>query len=615
MKMIRKAKAARTLAALVLAMTVMLGNALPVTAEGNVCDDPVQVKNGSLSPDGAADPDGEGGWILDGSIETDGGSYALEVDASGNTSSVITVNGSVTHETSDATGLNARAQQDSTAKVTVQGDVTGTSSTDYWAKGIDTEAYGSKSTVDIYVTGSVTADTEGYGTGINIKVEESASLTLFVGEDVTGEGSDEDSRAIYLENKGFMGQPGGNVDIDIGGNVTGDLELETRDKGETALDIGGNVKGDIEIETRKQGKTDLTVGESVEGNVTANTTGKSSMSLDIGKGVDGDLDVRTEGAGSSAEVMIGEDGVTGRVEICVFDESTAAVTIGGDVTSDSSVMLNVEEGATADVVIDGTVESGLVLVEDTELGSGLTLTVWEVKPGDGGAIVSDLTYGHDGDAGREILTPNEEAAAQIQYIIRVNAEQTDMITAGGVQEYTAQGKTWNVAHEGDLVTMKLQNIPDGYEITGAYSDKAQSMKLEKNEEGEYFLTVPRGGAVELSIVLNKLPDPEPDPTPDPGPAPAAEDGEAEIVLLTYTLGNGAEGDGCVRVAPHVGDVIRLMEAPERDGYTFLYWQGTDVSPDSPYYTAPDPETDFRYKAGGCFNVRESYYFTAVWQKN
>ena len=187
----------------------------------------------------------------------------------------------------------------------------------------------------------------------------------------------------------------------------------------------------------------------------------------------------------------------------VEQESTTAVTVEGDVTADNfGVAVSATPGAKTDVVIDGTVqgkEGSLVLVNNTELGNGVTLTVWEVKPNEQGALVSSIAYGPElrpwdpeNPGGPEIgwasgddeeekpeLVQNKAAEAQLQYIIRVKDDSKDYIATNGTQEYSANGKTYNVAHEGETVTLKL-NIPEGYEVAEAYSDQAQSMKLEKN---------------------------------------------------------------------------------------------------------------------------------------
>ena len=329
------------------------------------------------------------------------------------------------------------------------------------------------------------------------------------------------------------------------------------------------------------------------------------------------------------------------VKMEVLEESTTNLNITGNVTADNyGVKVDATPGATADIVIDGTVsggKGGIVLVNNTELGSGVTMTVWAVTPDENGGVVftensgksSCPSYayyndprgmtrcsGEDAEETKPTLARNTEAEAQLQYIIRVRDDSKDYIATTGTTEYlAANGKTYNVAHEGDTVTMKL-NIPQGYEITGAYGDVDQKTQLLKDADGNYYLKVPRGGAVELSITLSKIPEEKKEEKKEEPEKPVDPEvpGEPAIAPIVFDLNTGNPGDN-ITIMPHVGDVITLKETPVRDGYTFLYWKGSDVSPKSPYWKEPDPKTDFQYKAGASFNVKENYYFVAVWQKN
>ena len=109
--------------------------------------------------------------------------------------------------------------------------------------------------------------------------------------------------------------------------------------------------------------------------------------------------------------------------------------------------------------------------------------------------------------------------------------------------------------------------------------------------------------MELSVILKQIPKPEPEPEP-----------AADTVTITYVLGNETKYDH-IRVPSAVGESITLNNAPEREGYTFLYWQGTDVDPQSPYYKQPDPENDFQFRPGAIYTAKKDYNFVAVWKKN
>ena len=614
------------------------------------------------------------------STDSDGSAYSIYVDAYEGTVSVQ-VGGNVEATGEDAYGLYAYSQDGASVTVNVAGDVTAEGEDessairinnygDYTTQAGDaTVTIGGNVTGDIGVyaddgsktelaiDGNVTGDVR-IGAGDESKVdtdvggsitgdimletavwnkEDAGELNLTVGEGVEGRVetfADSGSLTMTIVDGGITAEsdgeytPGlwmttveGTQEISITGNVTvtgensagvqvDSLQPKILTLGEDSID--GYYEGDM---------TDLHYEPSIEG---IDEYGAEVYVYSIGTGDEKQYYIRYAGASIPTIYHVVPDLKPEPVEA----ESDTSLSITGDVTADTyGAVINAEEGAKADIVIDGTVKGGegsLVLVNDTELGNGVTLTVWAVEPNNGVIIYSadgdpgEIRYNGEGGGGdiqlvgatadaenvtkKPTLTQNKAAEAQLQYIIRVNAEQTDMITAGGAaQEYTAQGKTYKVAHEGETVTLLLQNIPEGYEITAAYGDVDQSVKLEKDSEGHYFLTVPRGGAVELSIVLSKLPDPEPEPA---GP---------ETVLITYVLDNDTKYDH-VRIPYAVGESITLQGPPEREGYTFLYWKGSDVDINSPYYKAPDPENDFQFHPGASYNVKRAYNFVAVWKK-
>jgi hypothetical protein len=71
---------------------------------------------------------------------------------------------------------------------------------------------------------------------------------------------------------------------------------------------------------------------------------------------------------------------------------------------------------------------------------------------------------------------------------------------------------------------------------------------------------------------------------------------AERAIITFDLGGATiDGKATYAIEARVGDVIAIPPAPVRDGYTFLYWQG------SVYYP------------GDAYTVTGDHTFTAVWQ--
>ena len=92
------------------------------------------------------------------------------------------------------------------------------------------------------------------------------------------------------------------------------------------------------------------------------------------------------------------------------------------------------------------------------------------------------------------------------------------------------------------------------------------------------------------FVETEIPDPEPEPAPEP---------EKKTAYITYNLGGGTyNGSSADIVETHKdGDVIRIHEAPVRDGYTFSYWKGSE------------------YQPGDSYTVSGDHTFTAVWEAN
>ena len=543
------------------------------------------IKDGGVT---ASDPNFSSNFMSSSAVGTRNITSTMQIDITGG----ITTNGTGFTNTTTTQSRSLVPPEDPSARTTIrlEGDILVDGESEHsdshfteGAAGINLSVSGEGAETDFTMDGSVqvTGEENGYADGVHIR-NYGASLTAELTGDVTVSG--DSSTGVFV-------------------NATSIQEMRIS---EDDIDTEHPYEGD-RSELKLESSINLVDKESGE------TIPPYFMLLSGGSGSDKQYYLLVYTSPNHDIYPL-----TG-VEPEVTTAATTGLTVAGDVTGESyGVTVSADSGTKTDIVIDGTVKGGegsLVLVNDTELGSGVTLTVWAVEPNDGVVVYSaddslrsngQYPQAAEGDGAEgPVLTQNKAAEAQLQYIIRVNAEQTDMITAGGAaQEYSAQGKTYKVAHEGETVTLKL-NIPDGYEVVEAYSDQAQSMKLEKNAKGEYFLTVPRGGAVELSVKLNKLPDPEPEPEPEP---------EANTVMITYILGNGTEYDH-IRTTAAVGEGVTLHPAPEREGYTFLYWQCTDVNPGTPNYKEPDPESDFLFRPGAIYTAKKDINFVAVWKKN
>ena len=306
----------------------------------------------------------------------------------------------------------------------------------------------------------------------------------------------------------------------------------------------------------------------------------------------------------------------------LYQANDTKVLVEGDVTADTNgIRVDAEEeGGNANIIVNGTVKgdtASAVLVGDTEIGKGVTLTVWKLE---GDVVRESVDDDFLGDDGEEDAVKTEkisdEEYKEIQYIIRIKQDDDtkkafkDLTGATGNIGRSDLGDEYKyIAREDDVVTAIIE-APEGYEIVQAVAN-AEGVELTKVSEGKYQLTVKRGGGYEIAVTLKKLPDPEPDPEPEPEPD---EPDEPDTVAITYILGNDAQYDH-IRTNAAVGEGVALQPAPEREGYTFLYWQCTDVDPNSPYYKQPDPDNDFQFRPGAIYTAKKDINFVAVWQKN
>lgn len=248
---------------------------------------------------------------------------------------------------------------------------------------------------------------------------------------------------------------------------------------------------------------------------------------------------------------------------------TTKVTVVGDVQAeDTAVELELTEAKSKiEVTVDGTVEGkehAIVLSEDT-IAKNLTMTVWEVKPNEDGNIVERVKPAEDGE-GEPEYTADKETEKLIQYIVRIQDDSKPYIATTGTRDFTAgNGETYQVANEGDKVLVKL-TIPEGKELVGAYWDVAQSDagKLLTDSEGNYYVEVPRGGGVELSLVMKDIPEPEPEPQPEPVPETAKYSSAGPILTLKIQ-------DGKVRIDFYRnGSFVVTLEDGSKEKGTYAF---------------------------------------------
>jgi len=145
----------------------------------------------------------------------------------------------------------------------------------------------------------------------------------------------------------------------------------------------------------------------------------------------------------------------------------------------------------------------------------LNLTAWKIRVNENGNVAEYYTE-DSGNLPDGVAPAGADRAFEkkINYIIR-----TEQPAAGGtIRALDADGRAlarshgFDVAHEGDKVILKAD---EGYQIVAAYNGKEKKTALSKDENGNFYLVVPKGGGVCLSAEVRK------EAAPAEGDAPTA----------------------------------------------------------------------------------------------
>lgn len=434
-------------------------------------------------------------------------SYAGE--ASADVTGDITVTAASTEPVASAAGAVITAYEEGTSELTVTGDISAegmrafglnmTSGDDYY------EADGGTVLAD--VTGDITVTGTSMAEGIHVSVAGEGSATVTLEGDITAKA--EKAYGIWTNNVG------GTIDISQQGDITSEyVGIELRDK--PGMEEDPSLIG-----------TMATVIADEYDYVTQMSDGPGSEPVDVAVYHHENED------GSWYDYF--EDGtIIDAWKAVDHNPGTTVVTITGDVTAEETgaVIDLTNDKSKIDLIVDGTLsgETQSVLVSENTIADNLILTVWEIKANDDGKLVERVVeYNDDDEAVTEV---DRDIEKNIQYIIKITPAQQDIITTQGTTNYEG----YNVANEGDTVTLKVE-VPQGYQIKSAFSDSDQTIEMAQDDDGNYYLIVPKGGAVMISVEFEKIPDPDPEPEPrpepQPQPAPAAETVEETKTTITF----------------------------------------------------------------------------------
>ena len=557
------------------------------------------------------------------------------------TAGISTVNG-------EGSSLTVRTGGGITASVAADED---------WCAGIDITT-GVAGTTRIEVAGDVTASGGESAAGILVgSHEEGAETEIEVGGVVTAEDA-EGAYAISLY--GSQGtikvKTGGDVSAISGGDAAIGAGAWSDNNGEVTVEAGGNVTASasatedfhgfaIGVDAGAEG-TNARTTVTVAGGISAQTTGNTDMAngIQAENGTSGEaglVDIRVAGTVESSGTGIAAAGAerSYMFKVTTVDESEydhseykqvegvgiyeekiyyhadgdyyydenghmwqtvddagdgmTRIEVKNDVTG-GNIGLDVSGVTTEDIIVDGTLSGGnhAVILRSEDVAEHLTLTVWEIKPNADGSVAEIGRLNKDGELE---TTECEELEKTIQYIIRL--EQPE---AGGsiYTEGTFEYEGYNVAHEGDTVILKV-NLQPGYEIVDAFNGTDTKVSLLQDENGEYYLVVPRGGGVLLSVKLRKI--------------QAAVSRKKCSVTMDPNGGTLRGSTEAFTVTVKQGDWLSLPEAPEKEGAAFLGWYGTEYPAGDERWTAPEEGSKELLKEKSRVYVKQDLFYTAIWK--
>ena len=431
-------------------------------------------------------------------------------------------------------------------------------------RGIRCENSGGSITVNVGTEdkpADITASSESVSRGVVVINKENCTgtTTVNVSGNVTADGNNSNSYGVMTNNRGN----GSTMVVNIGddsnvSNVTGTLrgmQIANYD-GSTEVSVSGNVTGD-----------------NLYGLETINSLFGSKLTVEIGGDVSG------TGAGSTG--------------LRAFDASgRSTVTIGGNITGDASGIsvggirqrtdVTVVVG-TADNPDSGIVTGGITLEERAD-ASNISITLWQTDAPEKGSVLNDI----------------------INYIVRMvqTAEEEGTLsgtTAKGITAEDINGKKRTVAQAGEKITLDI-TAKDGYEVESAFVGEGVSKKpLDKDENGNFFYRVERGGGILLSALFKKNAEPEPQPEPN---AQTVSAPVVTFIKFNFDLDGGTlDGEtGKVTKWYFPGQTMELPEAPMKDGFTFVGWETTVKG------------EKVVLQPGDLFKVNGAQSFTALWTK-
>lgn len=461
-----------------------------------------------------------------GNVTVDGSERAISVVANPTEEdakdATVTVNGNVSVQNdSDATALYAESDNGGQATATVKGNVKSKASGGN-ACGVRAERNSDKSTTTVKVSGGVSSEGQDNSAGIM-----SYNSDISIGADVTAKGTYSTGIRIQSDKQASV-SVAGNVSA-FGNNVAG-LAVESYGRypiyaDDSSLIANGNftvdVKGDVKAKAPDGGQA-AGLWISTNNSVVAE---EEQPTKNLSDNQDNQPTISPNEKKNS--ILLHKNLISDGVGI-LHELSSEEMSGPIDVPNrDNKVNVLVEE------VLDAK-DVGVLLREysPTELDPNLNLTVWKIKLNDNNNAAEKELAASEPDihvANAETPSTNSKynltdvqktsrlntrgnastrttardfELNNIMYIIKVE-QPSEGGTITAVDENgndLAKSFGFNVAHEGEKVMLKA-NLEEGYNIIAAYNGLGEKQPLLKDEQGNYYIFIPKGGGVYLSAEL------------------------------------------------------------------------------------------------------------------
>ena len=239
--------------------------------------------------------------------------------------------------------------------------------------------------------------------------------------------------------------------------------------------------------------------------------------------------------------------------------------VHGSIISDGYGIIVSNENKYAENVflVEDTIDAkqiGLLVMEMYDDYPEVELTAWKIKPNKAGNVAeyAQAVLQEDERPDNSGISQDRIAATEVEksinYIVRAEQPEVGGTFAVVKEDGTALDKSFDfeVANEGDKLYV-VPEIDDGYELKAVYNDGEE---LEKDDKG-YYIVVPKGGGINLSIELSE--PVKPTPTGEPTPTPEATASSEATATPEVT----ASPEISTEAAPEVSPSAQPTAAPEK----------------------------------------------------